>query len=308
VRKIHMVITMRNLPPLNSLRVFEAAARCLSFSAAAEELCVTHSAVSHQMRLLESWLGRTLFVRHPTGVRLTDAGQMLLQASAQALGQIERCCAEIQQRADVSEITLGAPGSFLSHWLIPRLEQFEEACPQLRIRLQTCSSLEELQRQRVDAQIITGQAPWPKQIVATSLFDELTGPVCAPDWPLLQQPSDLIGQPLLHTSSREQAWGEWALAQQLDQNHFSAGRRFDHLPQLLAAAAAGLGVAIAPALLVERELAQHSLVAPLGFVACGASFSFCLSASRAGEAKLLVLRDWLLLQAQGDRQLAVGNG
>lgn len=288
---------MRHLPPLNSLRMFEAAARCLSFSAAAEELCVTHSAVSHQMRQLEAWLNRDLFVRHASGVRLTDAGQQLLQVAGHALGQLERCCAEIRQRSEVSELTLGAPGSFLSNWLIPRLEQFEASHPDLRIRLQTSSSLDELQKQRLDAQITTGHAPWPRQISATPLFEEKIGPVCAPDWPAVQSAGQLMGQPLLHTSSRPQAWSEWAQAQQLDPAPFTAGRRFDHLPLLLEAAAAGLGVAIAPALLVEREIAQQRLIAPLGFVACGASFTLCVASSRAGEDKLCQLRDWLQQQA-----------
>jgi len=288
---------MRRLPPLNSLRVFEAAASSLSFSAAAQSLCVTHSAVSHQMRMLEQWLGRTLFVRHAAGVRLTDAGQALLQASAQALAQLERCCDEIRLSSDISEVTLGAPGSFLSSWLIPRLEQLEAACPDLRLRLQTSASLDELQKQRVDLQILTGHAPWPKQVVATPLFPERIGPVCAPGWPVLQQPYDLIGQPLLHTRSRPHAWREWATVQGLDPAAFDSGRYFDHLPQLLEAAAAGLGVAIAPALLVERDIALHRLLAPLGFVAAGASFACCIAASRQGEPKLIQLRGWLQQQA-----------
>jgi DNA-binding transcriptional LysR family regulator len=291
---------MRRLPPLNSLRVFEAAASSLSFTAAAERLCVTHSAVSHQMRHLEQWLGRALFVRHAGGVRLTDAGQALLQASAQALAQLERCCDDIRAGTDVSEVTLGAPGSFLSSWLIPRLEQFEAACPDLRLRLQTCASLDELLKQRVDLQIISGHAPWPRQVIATPLFAETIGPVCAPDWPGLSRPDELIGQALLHTSSRPHAWREWAGVQQLEPGAFEGGRSFDHLSLLLEAAAAGLGVAIAPALLVERDIALQRLVAPLGFVAAGASFACCIAASRADTPELQRVRDWLLHQAAAE--------
>lgn len=287
---------MRHLPPLNTLRVFEAAARRLNFSAAAEELCVTHSAVSHQMRQLETWLGQALFVRHAGGVRLTAAGQSLLQAASQALETLENCCTALQHAPLSSEITLGAPGSFLAHWLIPRLDRFEARYPQLRLRLQTSTTLDDLLQQRLDAQILASDH-WPQQVVATPLFDEQIGPVCAPHWPALaslKQARDLLGQPLLHTASRLNAWPEWAQLQQLDPHQFTQGRQFDHLPLMLEAAIAGLGIAIAPALLVEREIALGRLVAPLGFVASYAVFALCTTQKQAQESALLTLRDWLL--------------
>ena len=285
---------MRHQLPLNALRAFEAAARRLSFSAAAAEMCVTHSAVSHQVRQLEDWLGHKLFVRHAGGVRLTDAGQTLWQATGQALAQLEACCAQIGNREAQTEIALGAPGSLLANWLIPRLERFEAAHPELRIRLQTCASIRELEKQRVDALIVAGRAPWPRAFATTALFDEAIGPVCtAAAAARIERPRDLAGQPLLHTASRPDAWKDWAVAQGLDSAAFASGRRFDHLPLLLEAAAAGLGVAIAPALLVEREIARGRLTAPLGFAPCGSSFTLCIGAGRAREAAFASLREWL---------------
>ncbi|MDR3438640.1 LysR substrate-binding domain-containing protein [Telmatospirillum sp.] len=283
---------MRRLPPLNALRVFDAAARQLNFSAAADELCVTHSAVSHQIRQLEEWFGRSLFVRHALGVRLTDAGQSLLQTVGQALTLIESRCAEIADSPQITEIVLGAPGSFLANWLIPRLPRFEAAHPDIRIRLQTSAELAELQTQRVDALIISGRS-WPRHIEAFDLFEETIGPVCAPDWPHnLRSAGDLPGQSLLHTSSRPDAWPEWAARQGGDPDSFRAGRQFDHLPLMLEAAAAGLGIAIAPALLVQWEITRHRLIAPLGFVPCGAVFAFCTLRNRRDQ-RLAVLHDWL---------------
>lgn len=290
---------MRRLPPLNALRMFEAAARSLSFSAAAEELCVTHSAVSHQMRGLEEWFGRPLFVRHAGGVRLTEAGSRLQQSASQALGQLEARCQEILLSNAASEIVLGAPGSFLANWLIPRLEAFEATHPGIRLRLQTSGDFSELASGRIDALIVSGSAPWPREVQATALIAERIGPVCAPSWPHIpQQASDLPGQTLLHTASRLKAWAEWAKACGLDDAIFAGGRQFDHLALMLEAAANGLGVAIAPALLVEREIAQQRLIAPLGFTSCGNTFSLCLNAPRAGEAPLEALRDWLLSTAR----------
>ena len=285
---------MRRLPPLNALRMFEAVARSLNFSAAAEELCVSHSAVSHQMRSLEDWFGKPLFVRHPGGVRLTEAGSRLQQAASQALVELETCCAHILESGEPCEIVLGAPGSFLANWLIPRLESFEAEHPDIRLRLQTSAELSELSNRPVDALILSGREPWPPAVQALPLLDEVIGPVCSPAWANKPDAAQgLIGQPLLHTASRPEAWAEWALSAGLDPALFKAGRQFDHLPLLLEAAANGLGIAIAPALLVEREIAQGRLIAPLGFRACGSAFTLCLAEKRAAEAPLLALRDWL---------------
>jgi len=283
---------MRRLPPLNALRAFDAAARQLSISAAAQELHVTHSAVSHQVRQLEQWLGKSLFVRHAGGVRLTAEGQSLKQAADHIFALLETRCAEIAEQAPIAEIVLGAPGSFLSNWLIPRLDRFEAAYPQIRVRLQTSATMDDLQRHLVDCLIVSDRN-WPADVEHVSLFEETVGPVCAPDWPhRIATPADLAGQPLLHTTSRPHAWLEWAARNGVEPAMFDGGRRFDHLSLLLEAAAAGLGVAIAPALLVERELSQNRLIAPLGFMPSDAVFAFCSMRGRSDKA-LGGLREWL---------------
>lgn len=290
---------MRRLPPLNSLRVFDAAARCLNFSVAAEELCVTHSAVSHQMRLLEDWLGCAVFVRHAGGVRLTPAGESLLLASSQAFDALEYCCDKLRQQQGPTEITLGAPASFLSSWLIPRLESFERAHRHIQIRLQTSADLDSLRKQRVDG-LITSAMTWPADIQATRLLEERTGPICLINRePLPAQPSDLINQPLLHTQSHPQAWADWAMAQHLPAEHFgfNQGRQFDHMGLMLEGAAVGLGMAIAPDVLVERELSRRQLMAPLGFIHTGAHFAFCVMKTRQNDAALNAVTLWLQTQA-----------
>lgn len=286
---------MRRLPPLNALRMFEAAARSLNFSAAAAELCVTHSAVSHQMRALEDWFGRPLFVRHAGGVRLTDAGERLQQSAEQAFGQLEARCGELLQYGAASELVLGAPASFLANWLIPRLTAFEAAAPDLHLRLQTRGDVSELASGRIDALILSGSAPWPREVLATALIDEHIGPVCAPGW--AQRPAqvaEVADLPRLRTTSRPEAWADWATAVGVAPATVATGRAFDHLALMLEAAASGLGLGIAPALLVERELAQQRLVAPLGFVASGRSFCLCVAAARAAELPLQALRKGLI--------------
>lgn len=293
---------MRRLPPLNALRVFEAAARQQNFSAAAEELCVTHSAVSHQIRQLEEWFGHTLFTRHAGGVRLTDIGRRLQQAVSPALSGLEEACAAILRSQNRSEVVLGAPGSFLANWLIPRLEHFEAAHPEILLRLQTATQMEDLLRGRIDALIVSGTAPWPAGLTATPLLEEWIGPVCAPDFPAaVNRVEKLAGYPLLHTSSRANAWPDWARTRGLTAGPWQQGRHFDHLPLMLEAVRAGLGIGIAPALLVERELAAGTLRAPYGFEPGANAFTLCVESSRATHPALRALSHWLGGEAAATR-------
>jgi DNA-binding transcriptional LysR family regulator len=293
---------MRRLPPLNALRVFDAAARHLNFSAAAEELCVTHSAVSHQIRQLEAWFGHTLFSRHAGGVSLSDIGRRLQQTVGPALASLEEGTAAILRTQARSEVTLGAPGSFLANWLIPRLERFEAAYPQILLRLQTSTETEDLLRGRIDALILSGAAPWPAGMATTPLLDEWIGPVCAPAYALnSHQAAELLRLPLLHTSSRQSAWQDWAKAHELGTGHWSKGRHFDHLPLMLEAVRAGLGIGIAPALLVERELAAGTLRAPFGFEPGPHAFTLCLESARTDNHSLDTLRAWLLEEAAANQ-------
>ncbi|MCC8392501.1 LysR family transcriptional regulator [Paraburkholderia sp. MMS20-SJTR3] len=287
---------MRRLPSLNAVRFFDVAARSLNLSAAAAELCVTHSAVSHQIRQLEDWLGCPLFVRHAGGVRLTAAGERLQTATGQALDQLERCCADIAGSAGATELVLGAPSSFLANWLIPRLASFEATHPEIRLHLHTCGELDALEKQRVDALIVSGR-DWPRTVAATVLFEDRVGPVCVPALAAgLNRPLDVAGLPLLHTRSHPDAWPAWMEAQGLNDPAFTTGREFDHLPLMLEAAAAGLGIAVAPSLLLTREIESQRLLAPFGFVACGASFAYCVLKARAEQPELRKLCEWLTEQ------------
>ncbi|MGY6270899.1 LysR substrate-binding domain-containing protein [Achromobacter denitrificans] len=286
---------MRRLPSLNALRFFDSAARQSSFTLAARELCVTHSAVSQQIRQLEEWLGCPLFERRAGGVRLTAAGLSLQRSAQEAFDLIERRCDELRLCAQPAELAVGAPASFLSNWLIPRLDDFEARHPDIRIRLQTAADPALLNTQRVDALILAGR-DWPREWAATPLFAETIGPVCAPAAAArIRRPADVLDAPLLHTSSRAGAWEDWAARLGIPPPAAQSGREFDHLGHMLEAAAAGLGIAIAPAVLVEADLHRGRLSAPLGFIESGASFALCtLKESGRADAALERLRDWLL--------------
>lgn len=286
---------MRRLPSLNALRFFDSAARQSSFSLAAKELCVTHSAVSQQVRQLEEWLGCALFERRAGGVHLTAAGLRLQRAAQEAFDLLERRCDELRRSTQPAELAVGAPASFLSNWLIPRLERFEALHPDIRIRLQTAADAALLNTQRVDALILAGR-DWPREWNVTPLFAETIGPVCAPARAArIRVAADVLDAPLLHTTSRPDAWKDWAARQGIELAPPQHGREFDHLGHMLEAAAAGLGIAIAPAVLVEADLHRGRLAAPLGFVESGASFTLCTRKDPArADAALDRLRGWLL--------------
>ncbi len=273
---------MRILPPLNALRVFDSAAQHLNLSVAATDLQVSHSAVSQQIRQLEGWLGCKLFERHSEGVHLTQAGQRLQRACQPAFDLLERQCVELRDRADLDQVVLGAPASLLAHWLIPRLEHFEQAHPHSQVRLQTATDIALLERGVLDVLIVADvhQAPG---LLRLPLLAEQTGPVCSAALAAgIAQPADLSASVLLHTSSRPQAWEQWARAQGWVLAPEAGQRQFDQLGHMLEAAAAGLGVGIAPQMLVQGHLRDGRLVAPLGFQETGGHFNLYCRAETGG--------------------------
>ncbi|KXW57645.1 LysR substrate-binding domain-containing protein [Ferrovum myxofaciens] len=295
---------MRKLPSLHAVRIFEACARVLNFSLAARELCLTHSAVSHQIRQLEDWIGQPLFTRHAAGVQLTPAGQTLQRAATQALSTLEEACHQLLASPPGQTLTLAAPGGFMALWLIQRLENFEQQHPHIRLQLQTQGTFNDLVTDRIDALVVSGCPPWPHGVQGQTLFSDRAGPVCAPDWsPLPHTATDLSGQPLLYTLSRRNAWTDWAELNGLENPRLHLVRHFDNLQLMLEAAVAKLGIAIAPERLARRELTQGRLVAPLGFVQGPSEFALCLSSHRAEDPLLAALSQWMVTQAQAESPL-----
>lgn len=289
---------MRQLPPLRAIRIFEVCAQALNFSVAARDLCLTHGAVSHQIKQLEEWLGLALFTRHANGVTLTHPGQILQRTAIQSLGQLEETCAQLRQNTDRQTVILAAPGSFMALWLIRRLEHFERSLPHLRLQLQTQGDYSDLAAGRIDMLVMSASPPWPKNVSATRLFEDRAGPVCAPEWePLPRSPEELLRLPLLYTLSRRDAWTEWVQLQGLDAASLQLSRAFDNLQLMLEAAVSRLGIAIAPERLAERELRQGRLIAPLGFAQGNSQFSLCVAISRAEDPSLRTICEWMQDQA-----------
>jgi DNA-binding transcriptional LysR family regulator len=291
------------LPPLNALRSFEAAARLGGVGRAAEALHVTHGAISRQLRLLEEHLGVALFQREGRGLRLTRAGEDLQAACEGAFEQIREAVSALKRHQRPEALVLGCSGSILARWMIPRLQALQNALPQLPLHWSAQDGSFTAEQQGLDAVLLLAQPPWPRGWQVRELAPERVGVVVSPQHPASarlrhQPPSALLGEALLHTTSRPQAWPAWALSHELEPAQLQLGSGFEHLYYLLEAAVAGLGVAIAPEPLVADELAAGRLLAPWGF---GATGGFWVLATPEGAADLRVdaLAGWLQEQLKG---------
>ena len=287
--------TVRDLPPLNALRAFEATARLGSASRAAEELHVTHGAVSRHLRTLEEALGQPLFARQGRGLALTPAGEQLRDGARDAFGQLREAWARVARGQADAPFVLGCPGSLLARWMIPRLERLKQDLPTLKLHLSAQEAPFDPALTGVDAALLLSEPPWPGDWRVHELAPECIGPVLSPRYPgaaQLQQPEQLLGEALLHTTSRPQAWPQWAALAGLEPGQLRYGQGFDHLYYLLEAAVAGLGVAIAPAQLVADDLASGRLLAPWGFRATSAQWILAMP-RRASSAQAEALADWL---------------
>lgn len=287
----------RELPPLNALRAFEATARLGGVGRAAEALHVTHGAVSRQLRVLEEELGVVLLRKEGRGVKLTDAGERLQRASTRAFDELRRVCAELRAGAGQRPFVLGCPGSLLARWLIPRLDRLQRELPQLQLQFSASEGELDPRQPGLDATLCFATPPWPSDLQVFALAGERIGPVLSARHPrhallAATTPAQLLDEPLLHTTSRPQAWPQWAEAQGLDPARLQRGQGFEHLYYLLEAAVAGLGVAIAPELLVADDLAAGRLQAPWGFVATPAQLALWVPRQEA-DPRAAALAAWL---------------
>lgn len=287
----------RDLPPLNALRAFEAVARLESVTRAAAELHVTHGAISRHLRTLEEGLGTPLFAREGRGLALTPAGHRLHEAAEAAFAPLRRAWADLHRRVQQAPLVLGCPGSLLARWMIPRLDRLARELPDLTLHLSPSEVPPDARLTGLDAALLIAQAPWPAEWQVHELAPERIGPVVSPRFAGFERlrdapPPALLELPLLHTTSRPQAWRDWAARSGLDPEALRLGTGFAHLYYLLEAAEAGLGVAIAPEPLVAEDVASGRLVAPWGFVETDGRWALC-APRRAEDARVGELAEWL---------------
>ena len=239
---------MKHFPPLKALRVFEAAARSESFNLAGEALNVTPSAVSHQVKALEDFLGIKLFQRRNRQVILTPEGRAYLTPIRDALEQIRIATEQIRCTEAAGSITLSVAPSFATGWLMPRLAQFQLSYPEIEVRLISSIELADFSDADLDAAIRTGRGSWPGLRSHRLIAEELV-PVCSADFVRgeegLRSPEDLRHATLLHEIPRLGLWRSWLAAVGIVDVDAERGPKFQGASMAVEAAVAGLGVALA---------------------------------------------------------------
>lgn len=246
--------------PLNGLRAFEAAARHLSFTKAAIELCVTPAALGHQVKALEERLGAPLFKRLPRGLALTDEGQALLPVLRESFDRMAEMLGRFDDGRGREPLSVGVVGSFLLHWLLPRLGRFEAAHPEVDLRLSANNNRVDIAEEGLDFAIRFGDGAWHGTDAAL-LFDAPLTPLCSPGTAeRLNEPADLARETLLR-SYRADEWPLWFEAAGAPPPPLT-GPIFDSSALMVEAALAGHGVALAPSILFGRAIAEKKAVRP----------------------------------------------
>jgi LysR family glycine cleavage system transcriptional activator len=294
---------MRRLPPLGSLRAFEAAARRESFKLAAAELGVTPTAISHQIRQLEQGLGAALFLRGPRKVTLTAEGLALYPALRRSFDAMAEAIEEVGRRPRRRVATLSATVAFTAKLLVPKAARFRAMHPGWDLRLHASDDAVDLHAGEADAAIRYGLARRPG-LAATPLFDDRFAPVCSPRLELAA-PEQLRDATLIHFEWRPTgaetvpSWRSWAEAAGLDGLDVHGGVTFNDEASAIQAAVAGLGVALLSLPLIAGELASGVLAQPFGPTLPGWRYDFVHPEEAAARPAVAVLRSWIAAEIGG---------
>jgi len=290
----------RFLPSLSLLQAFEAAARLESITAAAQELSLTQSAVSRQIRALEDQLGTALFHREKQTIRLTSGGASYAREVREALRKISQASMNLRANPGGGTLSLAILPTLGTRWLAPRLPQFLATHPGITLNLVTRLSQFDFATEAVDAAIHFGQRDWPAA-ECIRLMGEYVVPACAPE--LRERmgftcAADLRAAPLLHLTSRPDAWERYFMRHDVDANDVH-GMLFDQFATAAQAAAVGLGVALLPTFLIEEEIASGRLVRALDApMRSDEAYCLCWPRDQQDYAPLRLFRDWLAAEAQ----------
>ncbi|ERS13425.1 LysR family transcriptional regulator [Alcanivorax sp. PN-3] len=283
--------------PLNALRAFEASARLCNFTRAGQELNVTQTAISHQVKALEDQLGVTLFTRLPRGLALTDEGHALLPVLTDAFDRISGAVTRLQEGRFQEVVTLGVVGTFAIGWLLPRLSDFRDRHPSIDLRLKTNNNVADIVAEGLDYFIRFGDGAW-HGTDALPLLEAPLSPVCAPALAdRLKQPADLHGVPLLRSFRRDE-WERWFRAAGVAPPT-PRGGMFDSSTLLLEAAAGGEGVALLPVAMFREALGQGRVKQPFELAVDTGRYWLTKLKSREETPAMGQLRAWLEQSLRG---------
>jgi LysR family glycine cleavage system transcriptional activator len=292
----------RTLPPLSSLRAFEAVARRVSFTRAAEELHVTPGAVSQQIRLLEDLLGECLFLRTKRSVALTEAATRMLPDIQAGLDALSRATSSKILGSAERTLTISVAPSFASKWLLPRLSDFSDHYPDIDLRISATVALADFRRDNIDLAIRLGRGSYP-ELHAEAMFAETLTPLCSPALVKtsgrLKTPDDLRKYRLLHDTSipgesEQSSWERWLKLAGATQVSAHRGARFSLAELALQAAIEGAGVVLGRMVLAEGDLTAGRLIRPFKVVLpLEVSYFLVMAKGSSRRPEIQCFRDWL---------------
>jgi len=294
---------LRRLPQLNALKAFEAAARHESFTRAAEELCVTQGAVSHQVKALEASIGIKLFNRERQRLIITEAGREYLAVLRDAFDRIAVGTERLVQRQNAGVLTVSTSPDFAAKWLVHRLGRFAEAHPSIDLRVSATLHHVDFAREDIDLAVRHGDGTWTG-LDMVQLCSEQLFAVCSPKLlsgrQRLREPSDIMKFPLLHLDDRKD-WSKWLEAAGVPGAAVSHGPVLNRASMVIDAAVDGQGLALARTTLAAWDLINGRLVRPFATAPrLGKSYWIVCPKATAALPKIATFRDWLLAEAADD--------
>jgi LysR family glycine cleavage system transcriptional activator len=293
---------MRRLPPLNALRSFEAAGRLKSLTKAADELCVTHSAITQQIRVLEEYLGQKLFERKGRALEMTPRARHYLIDVASCLTRLTEATAQMCDDSVTRKIQINTSASFAHGWLIPRLADFHAQHAGIDVQIVTTPDMGVEEMDESHDAIIRRNHPDLRRsgFVSRRLLANRAVPVCAPDLrdrSQLREPADLANARLLHYSGIPDVWQWWFHNAGVPVGETLHGPYFEQFSLLLQAAASGLGIGLAPHAVVRADIESGRLVALFPEVVLEGPPFHCLYRDAPDNRELTVFLDWLFAVA-----------
>lgn len=294
------------LPPLNALRAFEASARQLSFTRAAEELFVTQAAISHQIKALEENLGIKLFMRKNRALLLTEEGQSYYLDIKEVFNSLHEATERLLARGAKGAITVSLQPSFAIQWLVPRLNTFNLLHPDIDVRIKAVDQPENSLTEDVDLAIYYGRGRW-SGIHAEQLHTEYLIPVCSPLLMSGKKPldkiEDLANHTLLHDTSRRD-WKRWFKHVDVRGGNVNHGPIFSHSAMVVQAAIHGQGVALAHSVLAKPDIDAGRLVCPFNDVLVSKNSYYIVCREQQLEiGKIAAFREWVLKTVADEQEL-----
>jgi len=286
---------------LNALRAYEATARLQSFSAAADELGVTHGAVSRQVRMLEETFGVSLLRRTAQGAEPTPEGQRLAAGLRRGFDEIQSSVDQLKP----GPLTLACSQSIMMYWVLPRLSRFQQKNPEVLLQYHMTSGPLDFTRDKISVAIrLSSQEP-PRDVIRTDICSEWVGPVCSPEYLRtlkIRAAADLQRARLIYSHTREHAWSEWRQCYDPKMDELNLDEGFPHFYLLIQAARCGLGIANVPRMLVQDDLNSGTLVAPFGFVSGPNRVMIWVASHLTDRSETRQLVDWLSGELRADER------